>query len=134
MSPGYQQMTATNDYTPPSGAEILRRQNDNDALRLLIAQRRLHSKAKVWQNLRWIGMVLIGLAAPAISVIWPQLAVVMGAIAGAWIFLGRTGLAWLESRLSKQAAAVQEQFDFYVLLCRQSPPGQSFPQRRKFPS
>jgi hypothetical protein len=107
-------MTTTNGYVPPSSAEIQGRQNDDDALRLLIAQRRLHSRAKIWQNLRWIGMVLIGLAAPAISVIWPQLAVVMGAIAGAWIFLGRTGLAWLESRLSRKGAAVQEQFDLYV--------------------
>jgi len=59
-------------------------------------------------------MVLIGIGAPVVSVLWPSLAVAAGAVAGAWIFAGRTFLALAQSRLTTQAASVQEQFDFYV--------------------
>jgi hypothetical protein len=64
------------EYTPPSSAEMLVRQDESDALRLLIAQRRLYSRAKLWMGLRWFGMLVIGLAAPVVSVIFPNLAVV----------------------------------------------------------
>ncbi|TQF73344.1 hypothetical protein FK531_07475 [Rhodococcus spelaei] len=109
-------MTPTNphDYSAPSSASMLRRQNEQDALRLLIAQRRIHSKAKFWQSLRWTGLLLIGLAAPVISAAWPGLAVLMGAIAGGWLFLGRTALEWRISALTTRAAATQEAFDFFV--------------------
>jgi hypothetical protein len=90
------------------------RQNDGNALRLLIAQRRLYSKAKRWLALRWFGMLIIGLGAPVVSVIWPDLAVVSGAIAGLWIFLGQSVLINAQSVEVTRAAAVQEQFDFYV--------------------
>lgn len=90
------------------------RQNDGHALRLLVAQRRLYSRAKRWLGLRWFGMLVIGLAAPVVSVIWQDLAVVAGAIAGLWIFLGRTVLVFAQSATTAKAAAIQEQFDFYV--------------------
>lgn len=90
------------------------RQNEDDALRLLIAQRRLYSKAKRWLGLRWFGMLIIGLGAPVISVIWPDLAVVSGAIAGLWLFLGQSVLINAQSAGVTRAAAVQEKFDFYV--------------------
>lgn len=107
-------MNSIPDYTPPASADIKSRQNDTEALRYLVAQRRLHGKAKFWQGLRWIGLLLIGLAAPAISVIWPSLAVLMGALAGAWLFLGRTLLAWRVNVLTGRAAATQELFDHHV--------------------
>ncbi|MBO7935846.1 hypothetical protein JTP77_007755 [Streptomyces sp. S9] len=106
--------TPQSDYTPPSSAEMKTRQNEDDALRLLIAQRRLYSKAKRWLSLRWFGMLIIGLGAPVISVIWSDLAVVSGAIAGLWIFLGQSVLINAQSAGVTKAAAVQEQFDFYV--------------------
>jgi SMODS-associating 4TM effector domain len=53
-----------------------------DAYRLLLAQRKLYSKSKKWLTLRWLGMLLIAIAAPVVAVIWPNLAVVAGAIAG----------------------------------------------------
>lgn len=90
------------------------RQNDDHALRLLVTQRRLYSRAKRWLGLRWFGMLVIGLAAPVVSVIWPDLAVVSGAVAGLWIFLGRTVLVFAQSATTAKAAAIQEQFDFYV--------------------
>jgi hypothetical protein len=90
------------------------RQNEDDALRLLIAQRRLYSKAKRWLALRWFGMLVIGLGAPVVSVVLPDLAVVSGAVAGLWLFLGQSVLINAQSTMVARAAAVQEQFDFYV--------------------
>ena len=108
-------MNEANDYTPPAtGATLLHRQDELDALRLLIAQKRLYSRAKRWVAIRWFGMLVIGLAAPAAAVIWPQSSVVLGSIAGAWLFLGRTLLMYVQKKCTEQAAAVQEQFDFYV--------------------
>ncbi|WP_067872540.1 S-4TM family putative pore-forming effector [Agromyces aureus] len=108
-------MTTTSDYTPPaSGATLLRRQENVDALRLLIAQKRLYSRAKRWVAIRWFGMLVIGLAAPIVAVVWPQSSVVVASIAGAWLFLGRTLLMRAQKESTEQAAAVQEQFDFYV--------------------
>lgn len=107
-------MNAQQDYAPPTSSTIKKRQNDVDALRLLIAQRRLYRRAKRWLSLRWLGMVVIGIGAPVVSVLWPNTAVAAGAVAGAWIFAGRTILAVAQSRVTAQAASVQEQFDFYV--------------------
>lgn len=107
-------MNAHPDYTPPASSTIKTRQNELDALRLLIAQRRLYRRAKRWLGLRWLGMVLIGIGAPVASVLWPSFAVAAGAVAGTWIFAGRTILAIAQSRVTTQAASVQEQFDFYV--------------------
>ncbi|PQM73647.1 S-4TM family putative pore-forming effector [Corynebacterium sp. J010B-136] len=108
-------MVVTGNYTPPkTGATLLRRQNELVALRLLIAQRRLYSRAKRCVALRWCGMLIIGLAAPIVAVICPQSSVMIGSIAGAWLFLGRTLLLHLQTENTEQAAAVQEQFDLYV--------------------
>lgn len=107
-------MGATQDYTPPTSSTIKTRQNELDALRLLVAQRRFYRHAKRWLGARWFGMVLIGIAAPVVAVLWPSVAVAVGAIAGAWIFAGRTFLAVGQSKITVQAASVQEQFDFYV--------------------
>jgi hypothetical protein len=93
---------------------MLVRQDDDDALRLLISQRRLYSRAKRWLALRWFGMLVIGLAAPVVSVVWPNQAVVSGALAGLWIFVGRTLLVFAQSSATAKAAATQEQFDFHV--------------------
>ncbi|MFI8188338.1 S-4TM family putative pore-forming effector [Streptomyces sp. NPDC085946] len=102
------------DYEPPSSTHMAARQNETDALRLLIAQRRLYSQAKRWLALRWFGMLVIGLGAPVVSVVLPDLAVVSGAIAGLWLFLGQSVLINAQSTTVARAAAVQEQFDFYV--------------------
>jgi len=59
-------------------------------------------------------MLVIGLASPVVAVIWPQSSVVVGSIAGAWLFLGRTVLMHAQKMSTERAAAVQEQFDFYV--------------------
>lgn len=102
------------DYTPPSSAEMRKRQDEDDALRLLIAQRRLYRRAKRWLGLRLIGMAVIGIGTPVVSVIWPDLASVAGAVAGLWLFLGRTLLIFAQTSTVAKAAAIQEKFDFFV--------------------
>jgi hypothetical protein len=106
-------MEAAN-YDPPASSAIAMAQNEDDALTLLLAQRRLYSRAKAAQGARWIGLVVLGVGAPFVSVLWPSLAVVVGAVTGAWLFLGRTGLAWIETRYMARAAAVQEDFDLLI--------------------
>lgn len=102
------------NYIPPTAKEIAKRQDENDSLRFLLAQRKLYSKAKKWLSFRLFGMGAIAIAAPIIAFIWPQAAVVVGAVSGAWIFLGRTLFYILEKGLSAKAAAVQEMFDIRV--------------------
>lgn len=102
------------DYFPPPSASIVARQNDLHALRLLLAQRRLYTRAKRWQGARWVGMLVLGIGAPFVALLAPALAVVVGAIAGLWLLAGRTVLAWLETRTMVRAACVQEQLDHYL--------------------
>jgi hypothetical protein len=87
------------------------RQNNIEGLRLLVAQRRLYSRSKRWLAVRTVGMLVIAIIAPPVSVLWPDLAVVAGAVSGLWIFVGRTVLIHLETRAAGKAAAVQEMFD-----------------------
>lgn len=101
-------------YSPPLGSTVLLNQDKISALRLLIAQRKLYSSSKRWLGLRLIGMGLIGIAAPVITLLWQDAAVIIGAVAGTWIFLGRTAFIILERRISAKAAAVQELFDLEV--------------------
>jgi hypothetical protein len=107
-------MTTAPEFELPTSAEMLARQNEPKALKLLIAQRRQHTKAKRWSALRWFGMLVIGLAAPVIAVAEPSLAPLTGALAGLWLFVGRTGLRALQSAKTTAAVATQEQFDFYI--------------------
>lgn len=104
----------SHDYQPPSSETITKRQNDEHALRLLVAQRRLYNHAKRWQGLRWIGILVIGVGGPFISLLTPPAAVTIAAITGVWLFAGRTILSWLEARTMVKAACVQEELDQYL--------------------
>jgi len=107
-------MTIQDSYTPPSSVSIANRQNSDEALRLLLAQRRLYTRAKRWQGARWIGLLILGVAAPFISLLIPGSAVAVGAITGIWLFVGRTFLTAAEARTMTKAAAVQEELDLYI--------------------
>lgn len=104
----------TSVYQPPVTASMKNSQNEVQALRLLLAQRRLYSRAKWWSFLRWIGFSIIGVAAPILTAIVPEAAVVVGAIAGVWIFLSRTWFSGVEQNLAAKAAEIQERFDQWV--------------------
>lgn len=99
------------DYRPPTAAAMRAAQNTPRSLQLLLAQRRMYSAAKRWQAIRWWGVLVIGVSAPVLAVLEPSSAVVVGAIAGGWLFAGRTVLAWAETHQMNRAAAVQELFD-----------------------
>lgn len=107
-------MTDSTEYTPPTSASIGKRQNDDEALRLLLAQRRLYTRAKRWQGVRWIGLLVLGVAAPFVSILAPALAVYVGAVTGVWLFIGRTLLASAEARIMTRAAGIQEDLDLYI--------------------
>jgi hypothetical protein len=102
------------EYSPPTSEAIKVRQNEDDALRLLIAQRRFYSRAKRWQSTRWVGLLVISLAAPVVTIIWDQAAVWVGACAGLWLFLGRTFFSWRELATMTKGAIVQEDFDLHI--------------------
>lgn len=87
------------------------RQNESGALRLLVAQRRVYSVAKRWQAARTIGVVGLGLVAPIVVILWPGTAAIVGACAGAWLFLSRTLFTYVANRLMERAAATQDEFD-----------------------
>lgn len=59
-------------------------------------------------------MFVIAIAAPIIGAIWSDAAVVCGAVAGLWIFVGRTFLVSRQRRDIDRGAAVQEKFDALV--------------------
>lgn len=99
------------EYSAPTSQSISDAQDTNDSYRLLLAQRKLYSQSKRWLTLRWFGMLVIAVVAPVAAVVWPNTAVAAGAMAGAWIFVGRTWLFRLEQQKAEQAAAVQEIFD-----------------------
>lgn len=101
-------------YQPPTTEAMIKGQNDLQAFRLLLAQRRLYSRAKLWSFLRWIGFSIIGVAAPILTVALPEAAVVVGAIAGIWIFLSRGFFSSVEQKLAAKAAEIQERFDQLV--------------------
>lgn len=107
-------MYSRHDYQPPSSETIRKRQNDEHALRLLVAQRRLYNHAKQWQGLRWIGILVIGVGGPFFSLLSPPTAVTIAAITGVWLFAGRTILSWLEVSTMVKAACVQEELDQYL--------------------
>ncbi|MET8518477.1 S-4TM family putative pore-forming effector [Nocardioides sp. NPDC004968] len=107
-------MSSSDEYGPPPTVVMAATQNSHEALRLLLAQRRLYSGAKLYVGLRWFGLTIIGLGAPVVVRIWPELDVAAAAVAGLWLFIGRTTLRAMQTRLSTQAASVQEQFDFMV--------------------
>jgi len=113
-------MVTAPEYKPPTPAEMAVRQNEVDALRLLLAQRRLYRRAKRYLGVRWLGLVIIGVGAPVVAVLNPDLAVAAGGLAGVWLFLGRTWLLSIQTTLTSRAAATQELFDHLVFGMPQS--------------
>lgn len=98
-------------YSPPSAAEIARAQDADANLKLLLAQRRLYSRAKVWSGVRGVGVGVIAIAAPVLTAIWPVAAVPVASIAAVWYVLSHVLFQFLEQRGAIRAAYVQEQFD-----------------------
>lgn len=105
---------SSRDYRPPDADAMRTVQDEPGPLQLLIAQRRMYTAAKRWQGLRWWGVIVLAVGAPFVSILWPPAAVAAGAIAGVWLFVGRTVLTWLQARIMARAASTQEDFDLVV--------------------
>lgn len=64
-----------------------------------------------WRRLRTWGNVLLALTAPLFAVFLPAGASTRGAIAAAWLVLGKTVLKGLEASATLRAANIQELYD-----------------------
>lgn len=101
-------------YSPPSAEEIAETQNTDANLRLLLAQRRLYSRAKFWSTVRGVGVAIVAIGAPILTVIVPDAAVWVATVAAAWFALNRLLFSALERYFATRGATAQEQFDTAV--------------------
>lgn len=107
-------MKDSQPYEPPDADAIEDAQNKDNNLGLLLAQRRLYSRAKIWTTVRGVGIGLIAVAAPLIAAFWEPLAVWAAAVAAGWYILNRVVFRRLERRDATYGATAQELFDVTV--------------------
>jgi|GEM_PF-1195426 len=107
-------MTTLQPYEPPDARTIAAAQETVESLKLLLVQRRLYSRAKVWTTVRGLGVGLVAVAAPLVAAFWQPLAVSAAAAAAAWYVLNRVLFRPLERRDATRGATAQEQFDVAV--------------------
>lgn len=103
-------------YTPPSAPEIARAQNEDQALRILLAQRRLYRRAKVWSTVRGLGIGIVAIGSPIIAALYPTLAVLLASVAAGWFALNRLAFSRFERHYVERAATAQQQFDTSIFL------------------
>lgn len=80
-------------------------------MELLRADTRFYVRAKRFHALRVAGTLVLALLAPVILFWRPGWGDVVGALAGAWVLVGRTVLSWFEDRAVQKAVTIQEEFD-----------------------
>jgi hypothetical protein len=95
-------------------APISERQNAEHSIELLRADSRYYVLAKRIHALKMAGMLVLALMAPVVLLSFPNWAAAVGALAGAWVLVGRTLLSWFEHRWVTKAVTIQEQFDVEV--------------------
>ena len=98
-------------YEPPSAEEIAKAQDADANLKLLLAQRRFYSRAKIWTTVRGLGVGIVAVAAPLFAAFWEPAAVPAATVAAVWYVLNRVLFRQLEHREAARGATVQEQFD-----------------------
>lgn len=101
-------------YDPPEATAIAIAQNEDSNLKVLLAQRRLYSRAKRWTAVRAVGVGIVAVAAPLIAAFCPQKAVWAAAVAAVWYVLNRLVVRRCERHDATLAATAQEQFDTSV--------------------
>lgn len=107
-------MGTTEVYEPPAAESIDSAQNSDANLKLLLAQRRLYSRAKVWTTIRGLGVGIVAIAAPLLAAFWEPATVPAATVAAVWYVLNRVLFRRLERRDATRGATVQEQFDTTV--------------------
>lgn len=83
-------------------------------MELLRADTYFYVRAKRFHALRVAGTLVLALLAPVLLFWKPDWGDIVGALAGAWVLVGRTVLSWFEDRSVKKAVTIQEQFDVEV--------------------
>ena len=91
--------------------KISERQNSDESMELLRAYTWFYLRAKHWHAARLAGTLVLALLVPVIVFWKPAWGGILGALAGAWVLVGRTVLMWVEDRSVRLAVTIQEQFD-----------------------
>ena len=116
--------------TPPNN--INDRQNEPWNIRLLAARRQLYGEAKRWRLWRWV--IVLGVAAAGLlaSAFYEPASRWLGAVGGALLLVDWLVASPLETRRTKAAANIQEQFDTTVFGLPWKPiaTGEKFTARR----
>ena len=80
-------------------------------MQLLRADTRYYLLGKRVHAIKVSGTLILALLAPVLLFWKPEWGDAVGAIAGAWVLVGRTYLSWLEDRFVLKGVTIQEQFD-----------------------
>lgn len=101
--------------TGPTSPAIRDAQNKDSALRLLQAQRRLYADAKTLQHTR-LGVVLVGaVIGVAVGLSWPAVRTALSVASTVSLLILSLLGGSREKRRTREAAAVQDEFDTTVL-------------------
>jgi hypothetical protein len=98
----------------PTEPRIFEAQNTTDARRLVAAQARMYSDAKMAFGLRMVAVFALAIATSVVALSFPALRTAMGGGGGVFILALSLVVGGLEKRVRFRAAAVQEQFDTQV--------------------
>ena len=100
--------------TSADRAPIAIAQNSAHSQRLLAAQSRLYSDAKIIHHARVVIVVLLAIVTIAVALALPNVRQAVGAVGGALTFLWSVLGSSREKRRRREAASVQEEFDTQV--------------------
>lgn len=96
---------------PRAPNHIATRQNTERSLDLIAAYSRRYKTAARWRRLRVLGTYSLALLTPLLGLLWPGRAALIGALAAAWLVIGRTVFSYIEQTYSARAADIQEILD-----------------------
>jgi hypothetical protein len=96
-------------------SDISDRQNEPQSIRLLAAQRQIYIEAKRRRLWRSVVISVVALGGLAVGAVWVGGQALLVALGGVLVLVDWLVASPLQTRKTRQAANVQEQFDTYVL-------------------
>lgn len=97
--------------SPPIHQPISEKQNSDASMELLRADTWYYLRAKRWHAAKIAGTLILAIAAPVVLFWKPSWGDWLGVLAGAWVLLGRTVIAWRDDQNVRTAVTIQEEFD-----------------------
>jgi len=91
--------------------DITSRQNSQESIDLLIAQRYYYSRAKKFRNPRLYISIILAASSPLIVHKWPEYIFMLGIIGGLWTIVAYFIKICFENSNVIRAATIQEEFD-----------------------